>query len=442
MLNGAGSHSLTVTYRIPSEDWSGHGVVKVDGRTEQLLQMLRDNIARVDTLLMPYLPELFTPEFAAQATSLRRLIFTGDTPAPAEDAFFPARFGPGACPALAHLACTLPMWEPRTPLCVPALRTLIVKRVFVPDVLNGAGEDGEAYLTDLDELVYALAHTPRLEHLDVALADVFWDAQKAALPKLQALNIRATTRVCAAVLHLAALPHDVKMHAECLSDPAFATNSTTAVLELLTEALAAPAPPSTRFAPARSAALAARGAYGSTTLRGWRRARALSAAAPDVALLLEMGADRADIRALLDGAPVFACARAFCAGRALRRLALECVEGPGAWELLARTPATRTFFRGVRFEMRGARKGDSALTEELERMCSHTFEFTDHVSEFAAVCAARTARGLEPFVEMRHDREVLRPPGPEWGTQNYEDWLHGPHYMRYTEDPWTAECTL
>ncbi|GJE98616.1 hypothetical protein PsYK624_148500 [Phanerochaete sordida] len=53
-----------------------------------------------------------------------------------------------------------------------ALRTLVVRRAFALDLRNGADEDGAACLKDRDELMCALEHTPRLEHLDVELADV------------------------------------------------------------------------------------------------------------------------------------------------------------------------------------------------------------------------------------------------------------------------------
>ncbi|GJE98615.1 hypothetical protein PsYK624_148490 [Phanerochaete sordida] len=253
------------------------------------------------------------------------------------------------------------------------------------------------------------------------------------------------------------------MRLERFYDSPFATHSNTTVLELVTESLVAPSPPNTRFAPVLSAAHTHTNAHGGHRLRGWRRAR------PQGRTKRSRAGRRAPAREgrgprryphaprcaaaarggeCAPGIPRLGARRSrlrvrprvlhwFCTRPALEQLALARMKGSIAWELLS-----RMFFREVRFETKAALTGDRAHTEEMEKKWNHTFEFTDHVSDIAAVCAARTVRGLEPFIEMRRDREIPPPPAPNWGTQAFEDWLRGPYSPRYTEEPWTAECTL
>ncbi|GJE98611.1 hypothetical protein PsYK624_148450 [Phanerochaete sordida] len=428
MLKRAGAQPLTVTFRLPNAELSAEARKDPDSRTALFRKILESYIGRIDTLVMPLLPELQTAQFASLATRLRRLIFIEPSPEifDTEPAHAPL-LTHSAFPVLTTLVCRAPLWATLTPLCVSTLTTLELFRTNPPSPEEMYDEDDEddAYTTSMDELLRALAKMPRLEHLAVEISEEPFNVPDTlALPQLRSLRVRAATDVCAALLRCLQLPRDVKLALQCLyGDSGPAECNVLDLPRLLAEVFTDPSTLSSSFAPVRTAALS--GTQLGYTLCGWRDERALtgtgSDAPPDVALALPLGAAHADFRTVLGalplaeltsarlhgslswmrGEPVFACAKAFCCAPRLERLALECLYPSIAWEILAATPATRIYLDHVQFEWEDDMRGDRKRTEQAERAWRRTFEFTDHILEFRAVLEKRKTLGLQPWTEMR-----------------------------------------
>ncbi|GJE98610.1 hypothetical protein PsYK624_148440 [Phanerochaete sordida] len=424
VLQRAGTQPLTVTFRLPDTEHDAAARSAPGTRTDLFKKVLESYIGRIDTLVMPLLPELQVTQFASVATNLRRLLLIEPSPSLIALQITEAPLlTHSAFPALTTIVCRTPLWAPLTHLCVPTLTTLELFR-NTPPPMEDVYEVDEDYTTGLAELVRALARMPRLEHLAVELSEEPFDIPDTlALPKLRSLRVRAATCICAALLRCVQPPPHVTLDFWCLyGDSGPAVCDVLALPRALADAFANPAQFENRFVSVRSAALCTR-PHG-FSLCGWRDARALTGtnadAPPDVHIHFATAAAAEDLRTILStmplgdacsarishlfqgyGEPVLDCAKAFATVPRLERLALECVHPCIAWELLAATPATEIFVEHVPFEWADELWGDRAQTEHFEVQWKRTFEFSNHALEVRAVLNKRKALGLKPWVDMR-----------------------------------------
>ncbi|EKM50827.1 uncharacterized protein PHACADRAFT_166472 [Phanerochaete carnosa HHB-10118-sp] len=392
MLKRSAGQPLTVIFRLPEREVEA-GTRNVAGtRTEIFKAVLEENIGRVDTLVTPMLPELLTLQFASKAPHLRRLMFIEPSPVVPETAANPETVQDRVVlSALESLVSVAPLWAPLTPLCAPTVKTLVLTHTVPHDDMSEDEPEEDMYLTRFIELTDVLRRLPHLEHLDVALSD---DDEgfpyNAELPRLRTLGLKTSTRICASFLRFVKVPQNTKVRLRGFLSDDVTGWKTTDVPKTLAEVIADPSKvDGPKFEPVLSAAICWKA--GRYKLRGWRSVQYFKDEdqdpEPDVDLDLSVGAHVSDLLAVLGTLPlcsvqtlrlgylpwpggeeVFDCARALCLMPNLEQLALDLIFPSLVWELLAITPATRTFFSHDSFERRDEKRWDRTSIEKAEKM--------------------------------------------------------------------------
>lgn len=329
---------------------------RADARAAEAFEWLLDtHPAQIGTLVMPFLsPHLIAP-LAARLPRLRALHLIEFTPAEqaAPDAAAPPPFA-----ALAHIESVAALRFPITYLCGAALRSLVLVHRF-----PGAHFEGQ-YLPTLDELVHALARSPRLERLEVVLGDAMpHPPAPVALPALRLLRVTALTKVCAAALRAFRIPRTARVLLTCLAPLDFPPERDWSVVTAaVAQAVSVPSPSQTaRFAPVLSVDAAVHAWM--FKLRGWRtlpQAQPGTARAPpDVEITLDVPAAVEDIAEVLApltlpdvqayrqgclstrevGRAAFDFAHAMSTVPQLRTVVLDAADGAVACQLLHDTAA-------------------------------------------------------------------------------------------------------
>ena len=158
-------------------------------------------------MVVPFIPELLPPSFAASASKLRTLLFVGSVYRPDSDASTTSFGHPYPFPALEHLESAAILSRPVLHLCTPTLKVLSLRRQVVP---RGAQQLDSTYFMTLLNLTRALSHTPLLEYLDVELPSganstpIFVE-----LLRLKTLRLVGNVRDCALFLRFVRVPGNI-----------------------------------------------------------------------------------------------------------------------------------------------------------------------------------------------------------------------------------------
>ena len=184
---------------------------------ETLRWVLDTYAAQLDTVVMPFIPELFSPSFVMNASRLRTLFFIKQMLASAPDTTIAPAETQSPFPALERLESDGFLWHPVSHLWASTLKILSLKREMR---LRRAGEPAVAdqHCLSLAELSRALARTPLLEHLDVELQIRDGDVSvPVELPHLKSLRLVASSASCASFLRAARLPATVDIRMACVA---------------------------------------------------------------------------------------------------------------------------------------------------------------------------------------------------------------------------------
>ena len=186
---------------------------------ETLRWILDTYTAQLDTVVMPFIPELLSSAFAIKASRLRSLFFlrqsfTSDESGPniaAVEAQHPL-------PALERLESLVCLWRPIPHFWARTLKVISLKREH--ELYRGQGSDDlvmKRIRIEFTDLAQALPHTPLLERLDAEfyVAETEVSLAPFELPRLEVLRLFASAAHCAWFLRFARLPTNVNIRMNC-----------------------------------------------------------------------------------------------------------------------------------------------------------------------------------------------------------------------------------
>ncbi|GJE98614.1 hypothetical protein PsYK624_148480 [Phanerochaete sordida] len=406
ILQRTRSLNITVTFRLPAKSPAPGGLPweQVDKRMHLYSWLLLAETRRITAVTAPAMLGDFSSDVVGEATQLRSLVILAPdlgriSSAPGAYAF----------PALEHLEYRAAGSISPVPLLCATLRTLVVQPMW-----ENAVDPYTAYMLGVRKLVRALRGMPRLEALDVSIADsrnvppvpeIKHEPVPAA--RLHTVRLIGVAPACAHFLQHVALPPDARLDIESVvrniqpdMAPRPVPHAIAAVLQ---------GPPSTLSAPCAAFSIESADG-GGYVLRGWRRADARYAAgAADVVLRCGMRKADADLVVLLR---VFALhgvehVRIVCRhlglfgpyagfdqlarGARLRSIVLDGVKADLAVYLLPTTTAADVALENVKFKPSGPEDAKQWEDERAPRPEAIVPERPNTMRELAQLLAASTA---------------------------------------------------
>lgn len=353
---------LTVTFPLDRDDYPPELYVSIGIARA----FIATHIARIDTLVVPAISDLFSRTQAVQAVQLQTLIFVEPSDAAFIDVSGPEKV-PFPFPSLRRLHTTAQLCNPLTHLFAPTLRELVLRYHRIDsDDLN----DMPDYVIPLDDLTRALRHLPLLQVLDVDLFDNDQSSPvEVALPHLHMLCLVGMAAVCAALFRALTIPRHSRMELRCLDKSIGEADAAEVIPRLLACVASDPAMVDvSRFEHPPTVSVMLKNF--SWKISTWRdRQDPLEVGtSPDVVVMLPMHANGQDVLAILAACPLHDAeivymgtlgwylgpatvdlGRALAALPRLRKLVLDMWIPYFAWDLVARTTATEIVFVNTAF---------------------------------------------------------------------------------------------